>query len=227
MRIAIATMNTDETTYDHISLSNKFGYARKHNYAIKFDLDMPRDLVPMAVWHKLNMIEYLIRTAEYDWIWWIDYDTVITNTSVKLENIITDALKGATKPNDIDMILTADCWPLNAGSMLIRASPRMFPFLSAVWECGNKKTEPSEQDCIRDMLIKAPMSATYRSRAIWIPQTKINAFPKEVPCYDKHEKGWKPGDFVVHFAGAWAHLPEKLKKDSYGVLMRKYSEWIE
>jgi len=25
MRIAIATMNTDETTYDHISLSNKFG----------------------------------------------------------------------------------------------------------------------------------------------------------------------------------------------------------
>jgi hypothetical protein len=69
---------------------------------------MPRDLVPMAVWHKLNMIEYLIRTEEYDWIWWIDYDTVITNTDIKLEDIIRDVLKGAKNPDDIDLILTAD-----------------------------------------------------------------------------------------------------------------------
>jgi len=86
----------------------RIGYARKHNYAIKLDLEMPRDLVPMAVWHKLNMIEYLIRTEEYDWIWWIDYDTVITNTDIKLEDIIKDVLKGAKNPDDIDLILTAD-----------------------------------------------------------------------------------------------------------------------
>jgi len=103
----------------------------------------------------------------------------------------------------------------------------MFPFISAVWECGNTPKEPSEQDCIRDVVTKAPMSATFRSRAIWIPQTKINAFPEEVPCFDENGKGWKPRDFVAHFAGAWAHLPAKLKKDSYGVLMRKYSEWVE
>ncbi|KAI5801812.1 galactosyl transferase [Pyronema domesticum] len=230
MRIAIATMNTDETSYDHISLRNKFGYANKHNYALKFDLEMPKGLVPMAVWHKLNMIEYLIRTEEFDWIWWIDYDTVITNTETKLEDVILDALRSAEKADEIDFILTADCWPLNAGSMLIRSSSRVLPFLSAVWDCGDPSKsldEPSEQDCIRDMLLKEPYSKTWGDRALWVPQTKINAFPSEVPCYDKYDKGWSPGDFVVHFAGAWAHLPQHLKKDSYGVLMRKYSEWIE
>lgn len=62
----------------------------------------------MAVWHKLNMIEYLIRTEEFDWIWWIDYDTVITNTETKLEDVILDALRSAEKADEIDFILTAD-----------------------------------------------------------------------------------------------------------------------
>jgi mannan polymerase II complex MNN10 subunit len=77
---------------------------------MKLDLELPQGMKPMAVWHKLNMIEYLVRTGDYDWIWWIDYDTVITNTTIKLEDIIAEALHSdeVANPDNIHFILTAD-----------------------------------------------------------------------------------------------------------------------
>lgn len=224
MRVAVATMTTDQTTYDHISLSNKIGYANKHNYAIKIDFSLPKDFVPLAFWHKLDMLEFLIRTGDYDWIWWVDYDTVITNTTIKIEDIVADALRNDKNADNIDLLLTADCWPLNAGSMLIRSTPRLLPFFTKVWKCGEKPGGPSEQDCIRDVLESSPQE---RLRAKWIPQKKINSFPEEIDCFDENKLPWSPGDFVVHFAGAWAHLKGKAKKDPYGVMMRKFNEWID
>ena len=116
--------------------------------------------------------------------------------------------------------------------MILRASQTTLDFLAATWKYKEDTKEApgtslSEQDCFGDLLLKSPYSKKYRSRAIWIPQTRINAFPSEVHCYEKHGRAWKAGDFVAHFAGAWAHLPENLRPDATGVLMRKYSEWIE
>ncbi|KAI5847508.1 galactosyl transferase GMA12/MNN10 family-domain-containing protein [Tricharina praecox] len=224
MRVVVATMTTGQTTYDYISLSNKIGYVNKHNYAIKVDFALPKDFVPLPFWHKLDMFEYLVRTGDYDWIWWVDFDTVITNTTIKIEDIIADALRDEKNPDNIDLLLTSDCWPLNAGSMLLRATPRLLPFLSSVWKCGDAPKEPSEQDCIRDILNSSPQE---RSRAKWIAQKKMNSFPEEIGCYDSNNLPWSPGDFVIHFAGAWAHLKGKAKRDPYGVMMRKFHEWVD
>lgn len=60
-------------------------------------------------------------------------------------------------------------------------------------------------------------------QALWIPQWKINAFPDEIKCWDKYGRGWERGMFVVHFAGAWAHVKED---DPTGFLMRKYENDI-
>ena len=115
-------------------------------------------------------------------------------------------------------------WPLNAGSMLIRSSPRLLPFLTKVWECGSDPKGPSEQDCILDIVRSSPGEG---ARAKWIPQKQMNAFPEEIGCYDENNLPWSPGDFVIHFAGAWAHLKGKAKRDPYGVMMRKFYEWVE
>lgn len=122
--------------------------------------------------------------------------------------------------------------PLNLGSVLLRASQTTLDFLAAAWKCDQGSHQEhdtllTEQDCFQQLILDPPHSKKYGPRSTWIPQTRINAFPPEVPCFDQHKRSWKPGDFVAHFAGAWAHLPERLKADSYGVLMRKYSEWIE
>lgn len=62
-----------------------------------------------------------------------------------------------------------------------------------------------------------------KQHAMRIPQWKINAFPEEIGCYDTHKKKWVKGMFVVHFAGAWAHIKSE---DPTGHLMRKYEPEI-
>ncbi|KAI9807934.1 MAG: hypothetical protein M1825_005240 [Sarcosagium campestre] len=215
-RIAVASMNTDESTFDHLAMSNKFGYARKHGYDMKFDFE------GSGFWHKFTMVENIIKEDRHDWIWWIDYDTLITNTTVKLEDIITDALHNVTKADNVDMILTADCFPLNAGSMIFRAHTRVLDFLKRCWKCGEAPKHPSEQDCMRD-LIEANRHGE-RDKAVFVPQWRMNAFPDEIPCFDDHRRAWQRGMFVVHFAGAWAYLQNVT--DPKGTMMRKYQGMI-
>lgn len=62
-------------------------------------------------------------------------------------------------------------------------------------------------------------------KSVTVLQWKMNAFPKEIKCYDGRDPiPWKPGMFLVHFAGAWAHVKEE---DPTGVLMRRYFPYID
>jgi mannan polymerase II complex MNN10 subunit len=60
------------------------------------------------MWHKLEMIERAIASEKYDWIWWIDFDTLITNMAIRLEDIILEALGSRTDPHAVNLLLTAD-----------------------------------------------------------------------------------------------------------------------
>lgn len=125
-RIAIVTFITDQKSYIHMSLKNKHGelaqapsrqrtcliavrlaYARKHGYDLIIDYE-GKEGIPGLMWHKFVMIERLIRARQHDWIWWVDFDTLITNGNIKLVDIIRDSLTNVTAPNDIDLLLTAD-----------------------------------------------------------------------------------------------------------------------
>ncbi len=128
-------------------------------------------------------------------------------------------------------------FPLNAGSMIMRSSPDTLHFIERVRAYGEAHRDLSEQDCMRD-LIEADWKVTEESKAKkgkreigwaskhvrFIPQWKINAFPEEIRCWDGSERGWEPGVFTIHFAGAWAHVHVD---DPTGFLMRKYSGYIE
>ena len=61
-----------------------------------------------TVWHKFVMIERTIATGQYDWVWWLDFDTLITNTTIRVADIIEGALAGAANPDDVDYIFTND-----------------------------------------------------------------------------------------------------------------------
>jgi mannan polymerase II complex MNN10 subunit len=72
-----------------------------------------------------------------------------------------------------------------------------------------------------DLFLKS--NAPLTQHAMRIPQWTINAFPEEIGCYDTHKMKWAKGMFVVHFAGAWAHV---IGEDPTGHLMRKYEPEI-
>lgn len=68
-------------------------------------------------WDKLAMIANATKATlagekSYEWVLMIDYDTLITNTSVSLDELVRDSLQQAEKEgknrDDIDMIVTPD-----------------------------------------------------------------------------------------------------------------------
>lgn len=93
-------------------------YANKHNYALTIDYEVDNSDVLSRrnpVWHKLNMIEDAIDRIQREessakWIWWLDWDTVITNTTIRLEDIVDEALVryNGEDPGDVEMVMTKD-----------------------------------------------------------------------------------------------------------------------
>jgi mannan polymerase II complex MNN10 subunit len=62
------------------------------------------------MWSKFDMVQRVTNMSKYDWVWWMDFDTLITNTYTKLEDIIEESLIEANRTNTdlIDWIFTPD-----------------------------------------------------------------------------------------------------------------------
>ena len=54
------------------------------------------------------MMERLIKEEKWDWLWWVDFDTLITNTDTKVTDVIEETLKTVPNPDDIDILTTHD-----------------------------------------------------------------------------------------------------------------------
>ena len=111
---------------------------------------------------------------------------------------------------------------LNAGSFIVRGHERSIKFLQDIYHTADKEKEGqsehdlSEQDAMAKLIND---NEEARSRTIQVPQWKLNAFPQEIACFDQWQKRWEHGFFILHFAGAWAHIKGE---DPTGQLMRKY-----
>jgi len=116
---------------------------------------------------------------------------------------------------------------LNAGSFLARSSNNVIKFFDNVRrihdEEQSKGESKSEQDCMLQHLRSGAPGTSVPDRILYIPQWKLNAFPEEIGCFDDHSGKWERGNFVLHFAGAWAHVKED---DPTGFLMKKYEGQI-
>lgn len=60
------------------------------------------------MWHKFVMLENVIMAGKHDWVWWIDFDSLITNSTIELSDIIDESLANNTKPDKVDFLVTAD-----------------------------------------------------------------------------------------------------------------------
>lgn len=54
------------------------------------------------------MMERLLKKDKWDWIWWLDFDTLVTNTDIKVTDVIEETLKNATNPDEVDYLVTHD-----------------------------------------------------------------------------------------------------------------------
>ncbi|RMZ66716.1 galactosyl transferase GMA12 MNN10 family-domain-containing [Pyrenophora seminiperda CCB06] len=218
-RIAVVTFTTQQQSYLHLSMKNKDHYARRHGYDFVADYEA-HSSTGSPVWWKFDMVERLTKSGKYDWIWWVDFDTLITNTSIKITDIIDEELQKANNPDEVDIIFTHDCNGLNLGSFIARAHDRSLEFFHRAYELHDHPHQSfSEQDAMVQLLKEKP----YKDRHIVAPQSQLNAYPKEIRCFENRDGQWKPGYFFIHFAGAWAHLEGE---DATGQLMNQYEDQI-
>lgn len=232
-KIAILCMTSEETNYDWMTISNKYKYSVKHSYDLNWNFAPPTVISNYAKqWDKLDMVRDAVQATlsgkkNYEWLWMLDYDTLITNPEIRIEQIIERSLAFAENEEgksmgDIDLILTKDCEPVNVGSFFVRVSPWILDLVEE-WRGGRQDELPNrtEQDVLRDMLLDDTLGTAGRS--VMVPQTWFNAYPDELGhCRDERDGGgWEEGMFLIHFPGAEFWLKEE---GAVGRLMRKYWE---
>lgn len=195
---------------------------RRHGYDLILDYESHTDRA--VIFWKFNMAERLIKTGKYDWIWWLDFDTLITNTDIKVTDVIDEELRNVTNPEEIDYLFTHDCNGFNAGSFLVRGHERSLKFMRDSWDIHDKAKLEGKQMSEQDSTVKLMKDdAASAARVHVVPQWKLNAFPQEIACFDDHKQVWEHGTFILHFAGAWAHVKGE---DPTGQLMKKYENEI-
>lgn len=178
------------------SVANKQAYADRHGYDVIVDGEIIDDTRPTS-WSKLlAMRKYL---PHYDFLFYVDVDTVITNSDVKLEDIVDYGY---------DQILAADKNGLNCGVWLIRNTPWSLWFLDEMW-AQEQFVHPGS--FVLFHYEQRAMHYLYQSK-VWRRAVKgdaykgantIRARTKVVnSCVFNSLPAWYvKGDFIVHLAG--------------------------
>jgi hypothetical protein len=136
------------------------------------------------------------------WLFMIDMDAFIMNTSISLQSIV-EAAKAGHGSQPLDMIIANDCNDINTGVLLLRMSEWSLDFLNQIW-ASNSPDIPNmkawwEQAAIIHLLKN---SAELKSHVAIVSPRVMNSYPPAFasrmggrPCWGS----WHEGDFVLHF----------------------------
>lgn len=118
------------------SIQNKRMYAERHGYSM-YTLDhAPEGEKRHAAWYKYSSA--LQKLSEYDYVWIVDVDTIITNMDQRLENIINPAF---------DMIVGVDKNGYsNTGSVIFRSTDWSKLFLMYLWSVDDAERSATVWD---------------------------------------------------------------------------------
>jgi hypothetical protein len=201
------------------SVANKQAYADRHGYDVIVDSEIIDESRPTS-WSKLlAMRKYL---PYYDYLFYVDVDTIIANVDVKLEDIVDYGY---------DQILAADRNGLNCGVWLIRNTPWSLWFLDEMW-AQEQLVAPSTRVLFH--YEQRAMHYLYQSR-VWRRGVKgepykgantIRARTKVVnSCVFNSLPAWYvKGDFVVHLAGLKGIAKCLAFRHYYGIARRETTE---
>ncbi|KAJ0967267.1 hypothetical protein J5N97_024184 [Dioscorea zingiberensis] len=191
---------------------NKRAYATRKGY----DLIDAGDLVDPSrppAWSKILAVRS--RLSSYDWVFWNDADTVVTNPAISLESVIWSVIGHADFDESPDLILTEDINGVNSGVFFIRRSNWSENFLNIWWnqtsfirfgstKCGDNAAfkhlidnlPPNE---LREHVRISPMQCLFNSYP-WFPSWKsvLRLFTSPFTAW---KGAYSDGDFMVHLAG--------------------------
>lgn len=193
------------TVFDHPAmktnpfLESKSFYARVNGYCFQpFSARLASTRAP--AWSKVLALERIMqqqKTAE--WIWLLDYDTLVFSFGQKLEHIVAKIQERRTLTANMpaDLIISSDHNGLNAGSMLIRNNAWAQDLVRRWWHNNNQNisriAEFFEQAALRD-LIERDINISAKVEILYDQNSCL------INCY-AHTK-FREGHLVAHFPGS-------------------------
>jgi hypothetical protein len=203
MNIGIATLHNlyykdlAYYTYDN----NLVEYAKRHSYNIACKQDnFSTDY--LIYFEKIKFILDTFKdNPDLDWIWWLDCDAMVTNYTIKLENIID---------NDYDVIMSTDFNGLNCGSFLVKNSNKGKAWLEMIF--SQRYVYKFYSHSWPEQLIIMETARNYTEILKVVPQKTFNSYYYSLYGSNYGHDGsgldrlgisgnWQPGDFVIHFPG--------------------------
>ena len=161
-----------------LTSSNKAAYAAKHNYTFICETNTFTGVHPS--WSKVYwLIKYL---DNFDWVFWMDTDTIILEFKRKLEEYIDES-------KDIIFCRDHGNQTFCAGLFLIRRSSFSYRFLYNAWALRFKYSEHTwEQNAFHELYARPEVA----ERVLLLPAIAFNMYPEE----------WTTdgGGFIIHFA---------------------------
>jgi hypothetical protein len=113
----------------------------------------------------------------YDWVLWMDCDSLFMNASIRIEALVESALAASEDPDNVHVIVSSDGAMLNTGVVLFRRHPWTMGFLEEVYSAagGLFVTFPWwEQAAMHFLLNDAPGASERRAHVQLVPQWWMN-----------------------------------------------------
>ena len=194
--VTAGTQNLAPTSDLSSELNAKYAEIRGYSFYVYKDIMVPKRIV---TWNKVRVVMDMLNRTGHEWIMWLDTDAVVTNRSVTVEDIVTDA-QISSNLGTVDLILCNDIggWEVNTGVMLWRNSNWSREILQQLW---NMEHLPHMQGAEQAQLIKLLRLAD--------PE-KLHHQIMDQTIFNTHPNVHKEGMFIIHMMGMSGN--ERVKK---------------
>jgi hypothetical protein len=203
-------------------------YCRQHGYTL-LDVNNLIDKSRPAAWSKLLALEHYFSSGQYDYLFYVDMDTLIMNADTTIEKFISAA------GSESDIIVSNDMNGMNTGVFLVRNSPWSLWFLRTSWN-QTQLVSPTAPDGKHYLFRWEQRAFHYLTNSIeWqnaglpeyagdyrairnhfyiLPQCAFNSYilhPFDIHAVRENSQ-YAPGDFLIHFAGKNGQDKKKLMR---------------
>ena len=198
-----------------LTFPNLQAYANRHDYTLR-DASNDIDTIRPPAWSKIKAVQTLLNSGACDWVFWIDADIVVMNSTIAVESFLP------AMDTNIDLVVTMDRrLTANSGAWLIRNTAWSHEFLHAWWNMRRWVREPGlslsgDNAAFGHLMDLRLAQSDHASHIRMIPRCTFNSFAVFVPqegsqslsMEEERQQEWylsesfyHQGDFMAHASG--------------------------
>jgi hypothetical protein len=204
-----------------ITIPNKSEYCCRNQYSLH-QASFTGERHAWPGYDRIPILIDLLKSEMFDWVLWLGCDCLITNLSIKLEDLVD---------NDYGMVIATDATQVQMDSFLVQPWNGGLDILRRIWESRDGQFGPwYEQSNLESKM----NSERFKKTVKVVPQKIINSmryelypdlyeqFPRMKSATDcnGNDGQWSRGDFVFHIPGRDTETKVLLLKEMSASIIR-------